>query len=174
MSYQFKNITVLIVDDTLPMQGLLKSLLNTFGVEDVLSASDGQDGFAKFCRHNPDLIIADWMMEPMDGISMAKLVRSDPRSINQFVPIVLMTGFSEKRRVIEARDSGVTEFLVKPFNARDLYRRIAQIIERPRQFVKSEGFFGPDRRRKVDENYEGVRRREDDPYEVVGEVVHHR
>ena len=60
------------------------------------------------------------------------------------------------------RDAGVTEFLVKPFNARDLYRRIVQIIERPRQFVRSEDFFGPDRRRKRESNYAGPRRREED------------
>ncbi len=70
-----------------------------------------------------------------------------------------MTGFSERRRVFQARDSGVTEFLVKPFNARDLYRRISQIIERPRQFVRSEDFFGPDRRRKSLEEYQGAERR---------------
>src|SRR5690606_14043240 len=99
-----------------------------------------------FCEINPDIVIADWMMKPMDGISFARMVRNDPRSPNAYVPIILMTGFSERRRVLQARDAGVTEFLVKPFNARDLYKRIAQVIERPRQFVRSEDFFGPDRR----------------------------
>jgi DNA-binding response OmpR family regulator len=73
-----------------------------------------------------------------------------------------MTGFSEKRRVVQARDAGVTEFLVKPFTARDMYRRISQIVERPREFVKSEDFFGPDRRRTKRSDYEGPLRREED------------
>lgn len=79
-------------------------------------------------------------MKPVDGISLTRRLRNDPLSPNQYVPVILMTGFSEKRRVMQARDVGVTEFLVKPFNARDLYRRIAQIIEKPRQFVRSEDF----------------------------------
>jgi two-component system chemotaxis response regulator CheY len=63
---------------------------------------------------------------------------------------------------MQARDAGVTEFLVKPFTARDLYRRLYQIIERPRQFVRSEDFFGPDRRRKGAADYQGPLRRDTD------------
>ena len=144
------------------MVELTRSILETFGVVDVDSAKDGQEGFKLFCEKNHDLVIADWMMRPMDGISLTRLIRNDPRSPNQFVPVILMTGFSEKRRVVQARDAGVTEFLVKPFNARDLYRRIAQIIERPRQFVRSEDFFGPDRRRVEKGEYKGPKRRSSD------------
>ncbi len=163
MSYQFGKVTVLVVEDNLPMLDVVKSLLLTFGVGTVLGAKNGEEGFDLTKKHNPDMIIADWMMRPMDGISFTRRVRNDPSSPNAFVPIILMTGFSEKRRVIQARDAGVTEFLVKPFNAKDLYRRIAQIIERPRQFVRSEDFFGPDRRRKKTGRYDGPQRRETDP-----------
>src|SRR5690606_23036594 len=112
------------------------------------------------------IVIADWMMKPMNGIAFTERVRTDKKSPNPYVPIILMTGFSERRRVIEARDAGVTEFLVKPFTARDLYKRIVQVIERPRQFVRAENFFGPDRRRKRDRNdkYYGPFRREVDSY----------
>jgi two-component system, chemotaxis family, chemotaxis protein CheY len=162
MSYQFENIKVLIVEDNQPMLELAKSILGTFGIANVLSARNGEEGFKKYCDNNPDLVIADWMMKPMDGISLTRRIRNDPSSPNQFVPVILMTGFSEKRRVIQARDAGVTEFLVKPFNARDLYRRISQVIERPRQFVRSEDFFGPDRRRKSTDEYLGDMKRETD------------
>ncbi len=162
MPYEFENITVLVVEDNQPMLDVTKSLLLTFGVGQVIGAKNGEHGFEKYCEYNPDLIIADWMMKPVDGISFTRQVRNAPQSPNQFVPIILMTGFSEKRRVIQARDAGVTEFLVKPFSARDLYRRIAQVIERPRQFVRSGDFFGPDRRRKGKRGYEGPLRREAD------------
>ena len=145
------------------MMDLLKSLLNTFGIDNVMSARDGDEGFKIFCKEAPDLIITDWMMKPTDGISFTRRVRNDMMSPNQFTPVILMTGFSEKRRVMQARDAGITEFLVKPFNARDLYRRIVQIIEKPRQFVRSDDFFGPDRRRTGKRNYDGPRRRGDDP-----------
>jgi len=144
------------------MVDLLKSLLEAYGITRIYTAQDGDEGFAIFKKELPDLILSDWMMKPVDGISFTRRIRNDVGSPNKFIPIILMTGFSEKRRVMQARDAGVTEFLVKPFNARDLYRRIVQIIERPRQFVRSEDFFGPDRRRKRDSAYGGPRRREDD------------
>lgn len=159
MAYEFQNVSILVVEDNQPMLTLAKGLLQSFGVGTVFTAKDGEEGFRIFCRENPDMVIADWMMKPMDGISLTRRIRNDPSSPNQFVPVILMTGFSERRRVIQARDSGVTEFLVKPFNARDLYRRIVQVVERPRQFVRSEDFFGPDRRRKPKTEYTGPERR---------------
>lgn len=163
MAYNFKKIKVLVVEDNMPMAEMVQSLLYAFGVGEVVLAKNGEEGYEKYIRMVPDLIIADWMMKPVDGIMFTKRVRSDPRSPNPFVPLILMTGFSERKRVIMARDSGVTEFLVKPFTAKDLYKRIAQVIERPRQFVKTGEFFGPDRRRKEDPEYMGQRRRENDP-----------
>ena len=163
MAYQFHRISVLVVEDNQPMLDITKSLLVTFGVGHVIGAQNGEIGFKRFCEYNSDIVIADWMMKPMDGISFTRQVRNDPQSPNPFVPIILMTGFSEKRRVLQARDSGVTEFLVKPFNARDLYRRLVQVIERPRQFVRAPDFFGPDRRRKKGtSSYEGPYRRQSD------------
>ena len=144
------------------MLDLAKSILATFGVGTVHTAKNGEDGFKLFCSLNPDIVIADWMMKPMDGISLTRRIRNDAASPNHFTPVILMTGFSEKRRVIQARDAGVTEFLVKPFNARDMYRRISQVIERPRQFVRSEDFFGPDRRRMRTTAYHGPQRRDTD------------
>lgn len=162
MTYSFEDVRILVVEDNQPMLEILKSLLATFGVGEIYGARDGESGFRSYCRFQPDIVITDWMMKPGDGISLARLIRNDLRSPNSFVPIILMTGFSEKRRVIQARDAGVTEFLVKPFTARDLFKRISQIIERPRQFVRSEDFFGPDRRRKRSEDYIGPLRRETD------------
>ena len=162
MSYQFQKVSVLVVEDNQPMMEVTKALLLTFGVGNVITAQNGEAGFKRFCESNPDIIIADWMMKPTDGISLTRRIRTDALSPNPYVPVILMTGFSEKRRVIQARDAGVTEFLVKPFHARDLYRRIAQLIERPRQFVRSEDFFGPDRRRQSTDVYTGPKRRESD------------
>jgi two-component system chemotaxis response regulator CheY len=162
MAYQLHRITVLVIEDNQPMLDIVKSLLTTFGVGQVVGAADGEIGYKRYCEYNPDIIIADWMMKPMDGISFTRRVRGDEHGPNQFVPIVLMTGFSEKRRVFQARDAGVTEFLVKPFNARDLYKRLVQVIERPRQFVRAGEFFGPDRRRRKDSAFQGPYRRETD------------
>lgn len=160
MSYSFENVTILIAEDNQPMLELLQSLLSIYGFKNVIVATDGQGAFELYCQHKPDLVITDWMMKPVDGIELINKIRTNPKSPNQFTPVILMTGFGDAKRVASARDAGVTEFLVKPFNARDLYRRLAQIIEKPRDFVRSEDFFGPDRRRKTKAEYSGPRRRE--------------
>lgn len=161
MSYDFADLKVLIVEDNQPMSDLVHSLLEALGVKHVYTARNGEQGYEKFQTHRPDIIIADWVMKPLDGIAFTKKIRTTKSSVNPFVPIILMTGFSEKKKVLIARDCGVTEFLVKPFSAQDLYKRLVQIIERPRQFVKTGEFFGPDRRRSDDETYKGPDRRKE-------------
>ncbi len=141
------------------MLDLMYSILKTFGVGTIINAEDGDEAFTRYRKDKPDLIITDWMMQPCDGISLTRRIRNDKTGPNPFVPIILMTGFSEKRRVLSARDSGITEFLAKPFKARDLYKRLHVIIENPRKFVRSEDFFGPDRRRRNNALFSGDDRR---------------
>ncbi len=144
------------------MMNLIKAVLLSFGVGNIITALNGEEAFKEFCLFNPDLVITDWMMSPCDGLELSHKIRNDPKSPNKFVPIILMTGFSEKHRVLSARDEGITEFMVKPFNSRDLYRRLQKIIESPRQFVKTVEYFGPDRRRTKAEEYNGPSRRHTD------------
>lgn len=162
MAYSLEKAKILLIDDMKPMLGLTKSVLKIFGFQDIYSADNAEEGFDLLCKHNPDIVITDWMMEPIDGLEFAKKVRRNPFSPNPYVPILMMTGFSSRLRVETARDSGITEFLVKPFTSRDLYMRVAQIIEKPRQFVDCVTFFGPDRRRRSEDDYEGPRRRDAD------------
>lgn len=161
MAYKLETLKILVVEDNQPMLELVKSILETFGVGQIYTAKDGEVGFQKFCKENTDMIITDWMMKPVNGLEMTEMIRNDPMSPNPYVPIVMMTGFSEHKRVSSARDLGTTEFLVKPFKAQDLYKRVVQVIERPRQFVKNETFFGPDRRRQRNSDYDGPERRGD-------------
>lgn len=168
MGYDFKTVTVLVVEDNQPMLELIRGLLLSFGIGRVLIAKDGTEGFREFVKYKPDLVITDWFMHPMDGIAMTKLIRNDPASPNKFVPVVLITAFSERPRIMQARDSGITEILAKPFTVLDFYKRVEAIIERPRKFVKAEDFFGPDRRRKRDNKYDGETRREDDVIKALG------
>lgn len=162
MAYKFNDAKILVVDDMIPMQTLLRSVLGTFGFKNIEVADNGEEGFKKFCRFNPDIVLTDWMMEPLNGIEMVARIRKDPMSPNRFVPVILMTGFTSRLRVEYARDVGITEFLVKPFKAKELYARIEHIIEKPRQFVDTKGFFGPDRRRHSRKEYKGVNKRATD------------
>ncbi len=167
MTYNLQNIQILLVEDNKPMLNLIRSVLLSFGVGNVITALNGEDGFREFCLFNPDLVITDWMMSPCNGLELTNNIRKHPKSPNKFVPVILMTGFSEKRRVLSARDHGVTEFIVKPFNARDLYRRMHKIIEAPRQFIDTDDYFGPDRRRKRKDEYTGIKRRKTDKVDEI-------
>lgn len=155
---------MLVVEDTQPMQKLLVSVLEALGIRNVETANNGQDAFRTFCRHNHDIVLSDWQMEPLDGIELTRMIRKHQLSPNKMVPLILITGYSAWPRVEEARDAGVTEFLVKPFTAHDLARRVAHVINKPRDFIETQDFFGPDRRRRDADTagYNGTLRREED------------
>ena len=98
---------------------------------DVAEASHGQAGIEALRRRSPDLVLTDLAMKPMDGLEFTRYVRNDQYSPNPFVPIIMITGHTEKHRVEAARDAGVTELLAKPITAANLFSRIAEIVERP-------------------------------------------
>ncbi len=162
MPFKFDKLSVLVVEDTVPMQKLIASVLETLGVGHVHTAHDGESGFEAFRRVQPDIVIADWHMEPVSGIELTREIRTNPLSPNRMTPIILITGYSAISRVAEARDSGVTEFLVKPFSANDLAKRIAYVINKPRDFIDYDDYFGPDRRRRAVPGYTGPQRRNAD------------
>ncbi len=162
MPLNFEKLSVLVVEDTLPMLRLMVAVLTTLGVKNIHAAVDGQRGFDLFCKEAPDIIIADWHMDPMDGIELTKLIRRDPASPNRLAPIILVTGFSAVGRVGIARDAGITEFMVKPFSANDLAKRLAYVINKPRDFIDAPLYFGPDRRRRKNPDYTGPFRRDED------------
>ncbi|NQV47176.1 MAG: response regulator [Rhodospirillaceae bacterium] len=157
--YDIQRLNFLIVDDNKHMCMLVKGIINALGSKNTVEAGDGADAF-KELRHFPaDIIICDWNMDPLDGLDFTRMVRTGSDSPNPFVPIIMLTGFTEMNRVVEARDAGVSEFLAKPISARGLYSRIRSIIERPRPFVRAGMFFGPDRRRNDLATYMGKERR---------------
>ena len=159
MSLKIERLSVLVVEDTAPMLKLVVSLLESLGVGKIYTADDGQRGFDVFKKMNPDIVISDWHMKTANGIDLALQIRKNPLSPNRLVPMILVTGYSAMNRVAEARDSGVTEFLIKPFSANDLALRLAHVINRPRDFIDCRNFFGPDRRRREAATYQGPRRR---------------
>lgn len=162
MPLNFEKLSVLVVEDTLPMLRLMVAVLSTLGVKNIHSATNGQRGFDVFCKEAPDIVISDWHMDPMDGIELTKLIRRDPASPNRLAPIILVTGFSAVGRVGIARDAGITEFMVKPFSANDLAKRLAYVINKPRDFIDAPVYFGPDRRRRKNPDYPGPYRRDED------------
>jgi CheY-like chemotaxis protein len=162
----FENLRALIVEDNAHMRSLLRALLNSIGVKDIAEASHGQTAIELLRERKSDLVLSDLAMKPMDGLEFTRYVRNHEHSPNPFVPIIMISGHTEKYRVEAARDAGVTEFLAKPITAHTLFSRIAEIVERPRAFVRCDSYFGPDRRRRAVEDYTGPHRRKEDMQEV--------
>ena len=158
----FDHLKALIVEDNVHMRTLLRSLLTALGINHVYEAGNGAEAFAILRERSPDLILTDLSMKPVDGIAFTREVRLSHASPSPYVPIIMITGHTERHKVEAARDAGVTEFLAKPITAQGLFLRIAQIVERPRPYVRCAEYFGPDRRRRADELFAGPWRRHED------------
>jgi two-component system chemotaxis response regulator CheY len=162
----FESLKALIVEDNAHMRALLRALLNSIGIKEIAEAAHGQGAIECLRERNSDLVFSDMAMKPMDGLEFTRHVRNHEQSPNPFVPIIMITGYTEKHRVEAARDAGVTEFLVKPITTHNLFSRIAEIVERPRVFVRCANYFGPDRRRRMIDGYAGPWRRKEDFQDV--------
>ena len=167
MRVEFSRLRFIIIDDNTYIRRVLRALLYGFGAREVFEAEDGAAGLEAFMAHSPDIVITDWEMPILDGIEVTRMIRQPSSNSNPFVPIIMVSAYSEKRRVIEARDAGVTEFLVKPISAKSLYQRVLNAVANPRPFVRTATYFGPDRRRSVSEEYEGPERRKAGGGEVI-------
>ncbi len=154
-----EKVKFLVVEDNDFMREVILQVLKALGAGEVRTASNGADGLKELQDYPADIVIVDWEMQPVDGIEFIKTVRTADDSLNPFQPIIMLTGHSERRRIIEARDAGVNEYVVKPISANTLFERIEALIERPRPFVRLESFFGPDRRRKSSDPARDERRR---------------
>jgi two-component system, chemotaxis family, chemotaxis protein CheY len=157
-----QNLHILLVDDNQHMRAITSAILQSAGIRKVREAPDGSAALEALRDHPVDLAIVDFNMFPLDGVEFTRLVRNSPDSANPYLPIIMMTGHSEKHRVVEARDAGVTEFVVKPITAKAIFERMQAVIFHPRPFVKAESYFGPCRRRTENPNYKGPKRRSSD------------
>jgi len=146
--YVLDNIKVMVIDDNKHMTALVVEILLALNVRDVVSVSDAAKAFTELKHFCPDVILVDWNMQPLDGLDFVRLVRTAKDSPNPFVPIIMLSGYTEYRRVTEARDAGVNEFLAKPISAKSIYQRMISIIDNPRPFIRTKNYFGPCLRRQ--------------------------
>lgn len=161
MPINLSALSILLIEDTAPMRKILVSVLEILGFKKIYAAGSGEEGFRMLKDYNPDIVVTDWMMEPIDGLDLIAMIRTAPGVPNRSVPVILITGYAATEKVKRARDQGMTEFLVKPFTAKELAARITHVINKPRDFVETPKFTGPDRRRR-ENGYQGpVRRRAD-------------
>jgi CheY-like chemotaxis protein len=155
------RLHAMVIDDNENMRALLRRLLLHIGISSVEYA-DGSAALAEINTVKPDLILTDLTMTPMDGLTFARELRNSTNDAIRLIPIIMVTGHTERSHIEAARDHGVNEILAKPVTAGGLCHRIDEIILRPRAYVRAKSYFGPDRRRRRNAIHQGFERRNDD------------
>lgn len=160
--FNLTQARVLIVDDNRQMRFLVQSVLRAVGIYHCQEASDAFEAFECLKNTPTNLIITDIAMKPLDGIEFTRLLRMAPDSPGPSVPILIMTGHSERWRVTAARDAGANGFLAKPISAKSMLQHIGTTLQDNRRFVRTGSFYGPDRRRGPKPGFQGPMRRSTD------------
>ena len=119
-------VSVMIVDDQQSMRGICKYILNQLGFTNIVEAKSGRDALGKLEKSSVDLIISDWNMEDIDGLTLLRVIRKHPKT--QGMPFIMATGRSDKEQVKEANSSGVNNYIIKPFDASTMKKRIEAVI----------------------------------------------
>ena len=158
----FAHLRVLIVDDNGHMRQIIETALQAWSITNVFMAGAGAEALKLLRTVSIDLVLTDLNMDVLDGFEFVRMVRTADDSPNPYVPIIVVTGSTDAKTVADARDAGMTEFLAKPVSPKALYDRIFNVIQHPRPFIRAKRYFGPDRRRRSDESYNGPIRRECD------------
>jgi two-component system chemotaxis response regulator CheY len=120
------DVSVLIVDDQQSMRGICKYILTQLGFKDIIEAKSGRDALGKLEKSNVQLIISDWNMEDIDGLTLLKVIRKHPKT--QAMPFIMATGRSDKEQVQEAISCGVNNYIIKPFDLQTMKKRIEAVI----------------------------------------------
>jgi len=123
-----QNMKILIVDDFSTMRGIVKNLLRDIGYTNVSEADDGTTALPMLQNGNFDFLVTDWNMPGMSGLELLKAVRATPRLAN--LPVLMVTAEAKREQIVEAAQSGVSGYVVKPFTANTLKEKMDKILER--------------------------------------------
>ncbi|MHC5112250.1 MAG: response regulator [Planctomycetota bacterium] len=115
---------ILLVDDSRTIRSIQKNVLKQLGYTDIAEAEDGVQALKIFQEDKPDLMLVDWNMPKVDGITLVKKIRE----IDKSILMMMCTTEAEKSRVLEAIKAGVNNYIVKPFTAESLADKISQTL----------------------------------------------
>ena len=120
------SLDVLIVDDYKTMLRIIRNLLKQIGFENVDEAADGTEALGKLRTKRYGLVISDWNMSPMTGLELLQAVRADAKLAT--IPFIMITAESKTENVVAAKQAGVSNYIVKPFNAETLQGKIEKVL----------------------------------------------
>ena len=146
ISKLFQRTKVLVVDDEFYSRKVIRALLMALGVTDIFDADSGAKGLEAIPALVPNVVLVDWEMPKMDGAAFAKAVRNPGKFAYPNVPMIMLTGHSERWRVEEAMRLGVNEYLVKPVSGKMLCDRLITTLIKPRPIVRLGDYYGPEPR----------------------------
>lgn len=174
-AYDLGTFRILIVEDSPFIGNLMSSALKEMGVGNVAigkSVSEAKEKIlscnAVSSSQNFDVIILDWLMPDGKGVELLQWVRAHKADTIKYLPVIICSAYASTELIEESRDNGANEAMVKPVSADKLAHRILYVIDKPRSFIASPDFFGPDRRRKT-EKYKGPEKRKARPEEIEEE-----
>jgi CheY-like chemotaxis protein len=144
---EIAHLTVLVVEDVRATRVIVRAILRSFGIADVVEASDGQEALTVLSQRHIDVVITDLCMEPMDGVEFTRRLRTPRNGLNPYVPVLMVSGHTDLAHVKDAIAAGVTEFLAKPIIPANLESRLLSIVRTPKKRITSKNYCGPDRRR---------------------------
>lgn len=121
-----KSIAVLVVDDYRSMTRIMRNMLAQLGFMQVDEAASGEAALAMIRDRNYGLILSDWNMEPMSGLELLRQVRSEARTAD--TPFVMVTAEAKAENVIAARQSGVSNYVIKPFTLAVLRQKLSAVL----------------------------------------------
>ena len=162
-NYNLSQLQILLVEGNPHTREIIRLILNAFRCRKVREAEDGAGALQTLEESfRPDVMIVNQELPMISGVEVAQYVRRGQAGADPYMPIIMVTGYSDMGRILQARDAGVHEILALPLSAKRLYERIVALIVSPRSFVRCTTYFGPDRRRHRSNDhfqYEGPERR---------------
>lgn len=171
------RISLLVVEDNEYMLDILVNSLKRIGFARTQKARNGKEAVEYLKTTSKtysaveqiDIVVSDLVMSPVNGLHLLQWLRDDKQSPNRFMPFIMLSGAADKANVEETRNRGVTDFMAKPFSVDNIYKVLQRIIDVPRQYVTTQNYFGPDRRRsnKAGPPASGERRRPDESHATV-------
>jgi two-component system chemotaxis response regulator CheY len=166
----YSRLKILVVEDHEPTRIFLQEVLAASGTSHLRMVADVKSALPLLKDKLLDLLICDLNLGEINGQSLIRAVRLNPNFTNRYMPIIVLTGDSKAETVRELINLGINKFVSKPVSAQALIEAVRNVLERPKAFVTSKDYFGPDRRNRQESGTSGRRstdpEREDDPVPI--------
>jgi two-component system, chemotaxis family, chemotaxis protein CheY len=165
------DLVILVADPNPYVRRLISGMLRGFGANKLLEVDQASGLMQALIGQKIDILLCDARLPPHDGLALTQNIRRDIHNENRTMPILIMSGDGSEATIKRARDAGANMVIAKPISAKTLYDRLTWIAFRPRKFVDTATYFGPDRRFKIEGYPNGIGRRQGDNILEVAEEV---